>query len=119
MQKRQAHINNPARDVERDIVITRVRNGWIVNLPRPIERYQPEALDLNQIVPGFKEILQEIVKIRDEDPLLSELKRKNEELESDRDPEPVEDPVIGQDLYVFVCKDFSEVVGLLIGRFGQ
>jgi hypothetical protein len=89
--------------------VHRVANGWMVQMPQIYQMPQQE-----DVYAGLVPALKEIMKIQNEDPLLSELRGEEEE---DRQPERL--PVIGRDESLYVCKNFQEVLELLLTKFGR
>jgi hypothetical protein len=92
--------------------VARVANGWLVRMPNVV--YQQQENPYEGLVPAFKEML----KLRDEDPLLSQL-RAGEEGAEFVAPTVQKMPVIGRDELLYVCKTFQEMVELLLTKFGN
>lgn len=90
--------------------VHRVANGWLVQMPTVYERPEQEN-PYAGLVPAVRQIM----KLRDQDPLLSEL-QEEEEAEA---PEPKKLPIIGRDESIYVCKNFQEVLELLLTKFGN
>jgi hypothetical protein len=104
--------------MEREIRLVHVANGWEVYLPvkQPTVEPEPTAGIFDQVIPLFKQM----IKIRDEDSVLSEIRERNEQLAEDEpdDQAPAApDPVIGQDPNLFVFATFGEVLQFLDDRF--
>jgi hypothetical protein len=107
------------------IGITRVANGWVINMPRPYQRDdQPDnrleglSDSISKGMEGAIPILKQIMAMRQEDPLLAKLRaeaEEEEEQEERQDPKPL--PAIGKDDFVFVCTSFADVLALLAEKF--
>ena len=86
--------------------VYRVANGWLVKMPHQISEQE-------NLYAGLMPAIKEVMRLQDEDPLLSGLREEEEE----RPPERL--PVIGRDESLYICKNFQEVLELLLTKFGN
>jgi hypothetical protein len=89
--------------------VHRVANGWLVQMPQQYEMPEQENMYAG-LVPAIKEVM----KLQNEDPLLSELRGGEEE-----EFQPKKLPIIGRDESLYVCKSFQDVLELLLAKFGN
>jgi hypothetical protein len=99
------------RTIDSNIKISRVKNGWIVNLPfsEPISFEYP-GMSLPEIEMG-KLMAREMSKEFNKDPLLASLEMENEKM-----PE-LPNNEIGIQENIFVFQTFKEVLNFLQGKY--
>ncbi len=109
-----------------EISIRRVANGWAVQMP---ERYATEetpdsygkalAVGFKSMEPVLVDMLKKVHGGGEEWKDLMDKKEPVEEDELDKKLEEIAQPVIGQDLSIYVCKTFQEVLQLLATVFSE
>jgi hypothetical protein len=111
-----------SRSIENAVVIARVANGWIVSMPKSYESPPDDfATGMASSMEALKPMFQDLLKMRDEDPLLAKLRERQleeDEEEEEKAPQrPIPAPVIGQDPFVLVCPTFQDVLNILSDHF--
>jgi hypothetical protein len=108
--------------MQNDIIISKVANGWRVQMPMRIPEPPDFSRDISQSLEPLIPLFKNLMKIRDEDPLLAELQKQNElESEPESDPDPVQmpDPIIGIDRSEYVFPSFGQVLDFLEEELGE
>lgn len=107
-------------NIDSYITITRMANGWQVTFPRFYAEPNTEREIADGMSEGIKEMMpvfKELMKIKDQDPLLAKLQGENPDEQHQEDPDPEPETLIGQEKYSYVFGTFREVLTFLDDKF--
>lgn len=108
------------RQIDSSVMITQMANGWKVDFPKPYPKEDTQRDVSTGILDGLQGVLpifKEMMKLKDQDPLLTQLQDQGDQEDHPGEPDPEPEILIGQEKYCYVFGTFREVLTFLDDKF--